>query len=88
VGQVIERHFRVKYHPGHVSRILKERLNWTCQRPVHQRWERDDAEIDRWVGEEFPRIIAEAWARGAYVVFIDETGFMLESIRDGCVRSV
>jgi transposase len=77
VGEVIERHFQVKYHPAHVSRILKNRLGWTCQRPVHQRWERDDAEIDKWVKGEFPRIVKEARERRASLVFVDETGFML-----------
>ncbi|HVK09513.1 MAG TPA: transposase [Gemmataceae bacterium] len=31
----------------------------------------------RWVGDEFPRIIREAFARRAYLVFLDESGFLL-----------
>jgi len=42
VAQVIERHFGVRYHPGHVSRILKQQLNWTCQRPEQHHKDRDD----------------------------------------------
>src|SRR5690242_19850320 len=33
VGQVIEKRFGIKYHPSHVSKILRGRLNWTCQKP-------------------------------------------------------
>jgi hypothetical protein len=57
---------------------LKQHLNWTCQRPKHQNINRDDDEIERWVGEEFPRILKAAAERGAHVVFVDEAGFMLE----------
>jgi len=77
VGEVIKRHFRVMYHPDHVSRILKERLNWTCQRPKSQRIDRDDDEIKWWVTVAFSQIIANAEARASYLLFIDEAGFML-----------
>ena len=80
VGQVIERHFGIKYHPAHVSRLLKQRLNWTCQRPKYQHINRDDDEIERWVGEEFPLILKAAAERGAHIVFVDEAGFMLEPV--------
>lgn len=77
VGQVIEKRFGVKYHPSHVSEVLRGRLNWTCQRPEQHYKGRDDKAIARWVAEEFPIIAANATSRGAWVVFIDETGFML-----------
>src|SRR5262249_55388810 len=44
----------------------------------HVNANRDDVEIARWVQQDFPRILREASARGAYIVFVDETGFMLE----------
>jgi transposase len=78
VKQVIQKYFGVDYHPGHVYKILRRRLNWTPQKPKHQYNDRDDAEIARWTREEFPRIVEEADARGAYIVFVDETGFMLD----------
>ena len=34
-------------------------------------------EIERWLTEEYPRILARAARRRAYLAFIDETGFML-----------
>jgi transposase len=77
VAQVIEKRFGVKYHPAHVSKILRVRLNWSCQRPKQHYKGRDDTAIALWVAEEFPAIAAAAAARGAHLVFIDETGFML-----------
>ncbi len=77
VGHVIEKRFAIKYHPSHISRILQARLNWTCQKPEQHYKGRDDKVIARWVVENFPIIASDAAARGAWIVFIDETGFML-----------
>ena len=77
VGEVIKKHFAVEYHPAHVSRILREHLNWTCQRPDSQHKDRDEGEIRWWVTNTFPKVIEGAEARRSYVVFIDEAGFML-----------
>jgi transposase len=80
VQQIIERHFGVTYNPPYVCQILKEHLQWSCQKPEHQR-KRDDAdgmELARWTAEEFARILLEAERRGAYLAFVDETGFSLE----------
>jgi transposase len=80
VAHVIQQRFGVRYHPGHVSRLLREQLDWTCQRPDHHHKDRDDAAIRRWVAESFPRILEEATARRSYLAFVDEAGFMLEPI--------
>jgi transposase len=77
VATVIRKRFGVEYHPAHVSKILRVRLNWTCQRPEQHYRGRDDKAIAQWVAEKFPTIAADAAARGAWIVFIDETGFML-----------
>jgi transposase len=63
VAQVIQKHFGVKYHPGQVFKILKGRLNWSCQRPKHVNINHDDVEIARWVREVFPRIVQDAALR-------------------------
>lgn len=42
--------------------------------------ERDDEAILRWLDEEFPRIVAEARQRGAHLVFLDESGFLLTPV--------
>lgn len=77
VAELIKRHFDIDYHPEHVRKVLKRRLGWTSQKPKRKARERDDAEIERWKGDEMPRIIREAFARGAHVVFLDESGFFL-----------
>ena len=77
VARLIERHFRIHYHPEHVRKILKRRLGWTSQKPKRKARERDDKEVARWIGDEFPRIVREAFRRRAYLVFLDESGFLL-----------
>jgi len=64
VARVIEKQFGIAYHPGHVSRILKGRLKWTCQRPAQHYKGRDDKAIAQWVAESFPVIAADAAERG------------------------
>ena len=56
VAEVIERVTGVSYHRGHVWRVLREQLGWTRQRPARQAVERDDAAIDRWMKERWPKI--------------------------------
>jgi transposase len=77
VARLIEREFHLSYHPEHVRTILKRRLGWTSQKPRRKARERDDKEVARWVGDEFPRIVRQAWERRAYLVFLDESGFFL-----------
>src|SRR4051794_10140639 len=77
VSRLIDRHFDISYHPEHVRKILKRRLGWTSQKPRRMARERDDKEVARWVGDEFPRIVREAWKRSAYLAFLDESGFFL-----------
>src|SRR6185312_1988215 len=75
VARLIERHFGISYHPEHVREILKRRLGWTSQKPRRKARERNDKEVARWVGDEFPRIVREAFRRRAYIAFLDESGF-------------
>jgi transposase len=77
VARLIEREFDLDYHPEHVRKILRRRLGWTSQKPRRKARERDDKEVARWVGDEFPRIVRQAWERKAYLVLLDESGFFL-----------
>src|SRR5215475_3563582 len=77
VTRMIRRHFGISYHPEHVRKILKSRLGWTSQKPRRKARERDDKEVERWKDDDFRRIIREAFARKAHVVFLDESGFQL-----------
>lgn len=77
VAVVIRRRFGISYHPEHVRKILKRRLGWSSQKPQRRAKERDEGEIRRWLDEEFPRILREARARDAHLVFPDESCFQL-----------
>jgi transposase len=77
VGKLIKDHFGVHYHPEHVRKILRRRLNWSSQKPQRQHSGGDDAVAALWVRKEFPRILGEAAQRDAHLAFVDETGFML-----------
>jgi transposase len=77
VGELIRRHFGVSFHHDHVGRFLRQRLNWTPQKPRRKARERDEAKIERWKRVCFPRIAEAARQRQAHLVFLDESGFML-----------
>jgi transposase len=46
VADLIERHFGIAFHPEHVRKVLKRKLNWTSQKPQKRARERDEAAID------------------------------------------
>jgi transposase len=77
VASLIHCYFGVQYHPEHVRKILKGRLDWSSQKPQLRAREQNEKEVARWVGDEFPRILREAWRRQSTLVFLDEAGFML-----------
>jgi transposase len=77
VAALVQRHFGIAYHPEHVRKILKRRLGWSRQKPQRRAKERNEEEIRRWLDEEFPRILQEARARDAHLVFPDESCFRL-----------
>jgi transposase len=54
---VIWRLTGVHHHPAHVWALLRYRLGWTVQRPVRRAAGRDQAAINRWVAEDWPRIL-------------------------------
>ena len=55
VADLIEREFGVRYHPGHVWRILG-RLGWSCQRPEGRARERNEEAIRHWKKVQWPAI--------------------------------
>jgi transposase len=77
VARLIRERLGVSYHPEHVRKILKRRLGWTSQKPKRKARERNDKEIERWLGDELPRILRDAFRRQAHVAFLDESGFQL-----------
>lgn len=77
VARLIQQRLGVSFHPEHVRKILKQRLGWTSQKPKRKARERNDKEVERWKGDELPRILREAWKRQAHLVLLDESGFQL-----------
>jgi len=55
VGHLIEKEFGVRYHHGHIWRILRQ-LKWSCQRPVGRARERNEVAIEYWKKVGWPRI--------------------------------
>jgi transposase len=55
VAELIEREFGVRYHPGHVWKILVS-LGWSCQRPVGRALERNEEAIRHWKKVSWPNI--------------------------------
>lgn len=53
VAEVIRKTTGVRYHPGHVWRVLRG-LGWSLQRPARRARERDEQAIQRWVRETWP----------------------------------
>lgn len=55
VALVIERVTGVRYHPGHVWKILGA-MEWTLQRPAKQARERDPKKVELWLNERWPAV--------------------------------
>jgi transposase len=76
VARVIEEEFGVRYHPGHVGRLLQE-LRWTPQVPIRRALQRDEEAIRRWRLEVWPDLLRRARRARRVLVFVDEAGFYL-----------
>jgi len=77
VAVLIERHFGVGFHPEHVRKMLKRRLNWTSQKPQRRARQRNEDEIARWLAEDFPPLAERTRRRDAHLVLLDESCFQL-----------
>lgn len=55
VAEVIRKTTGVRYHPGHVWRVLRG-LGWSLQRPTTRARERDEQAVQRWVRETWPTL--------------------------------
>jgi transposase len=77
IAELIRRHFGVALHHDHVGRFLRQRLQWSPQKPRRRARERNEEAIAQWKRDTFPDILTAAAEREAHVVFLDESGFML-----------
>src|SRR5258708_11378338 len=64
VAHLIENEFGIKYHRGHVWKVLDD-LGWSCQRPVGRARERNEEEIRRWRRVGWPAIKKKPKKKGA-----------------------
>jgi transposase len=55
VADLIEREFGIRYHPGHVWKLLRQ-LNWSPQRPRGRALERNEEAIIEWKRKTWPAI--------------------------------
>lgn len=76
LAEAIEEEFGVRYHKGHVARLLKE-LGWTPQTPIRRALQRDEDAIERWRAEVWPRLRQRARRERRVLIFVDESGFYL-----------
>lgn len=76
IAWVSEEEFGVRYHKGHVSRLLQE-LRWTPQVPIRRAIQRDEVAIQRWRDEVWPELQRRANRERRVLVFEDESGFYL-----------
>lgn len=55
VAQLVERLTGVRYHPGHVWKILGA-MDWSLQRPAKRARERDEKKVKLWLEERWPTL--------------------------------
>jgi transposase len=63
IAAVIEQRTGVRYHPGHVWRLLRG-LGWSKQRPTTRARERDEHAIRRWIRTTWPALKKRPHAAG------------------------
>jgi transposase len=64
VAHLIEQEFGVRYHEGHVWKILVG-LGWSPQRPTGRARERNEGQIQYWKKKVWPALKKKPCARGA-----------------------
>ena len=65
VAHLIEQEFGVRYHEGHVWKILVG-LGWSPQRPVGRARERNEEQIQHWKKKVWPAIKKKRSAKAAF----------------------
>jgi transposase len=55
ITKLIEQHFGVAYHPGHVWKVLRQ-MDWSCQKPERRALQRDEVAIAHWKRYVWPQI--------------------------------
>jgi transposase len=55
VATIVERLTGVRYHPGHVWKVLGA-MDWSLQRPAKQARERDEKKVKLWLEQRWPAV--------------------------------
>jgi transposase len=76
IAKVLRWEFGISLHKDHVSRMLKA-MGWTPQIPITRAIQRDEAAIERWRTETWPKLRRRARLERRTLVFTDESGFYL-----------
>src|ERR1044072_3290814 len=63
VAALIEEQTGIKYHPGHVWKILRH-FGWSSQRPVGRALERNEPAIAHWKNKQWPALKKKRGAKG------------------------
>lgn len=64
VATVIRREFGVRYHPTHVSRVLRA-IKWTVQKPMRRARQRQEAAVTAFQAERWPALEVKPKRRSA-----------------------
>lgn len=80
IATLIKGRFGVCYHPSHVGQMMHD-LDYSQQLPHKRPRERDQAKIDLWLAQEWPRIVRRAIDHAARIAFVDEAGFLMNPLR-------
>lgn len=80
IATLIKSRFQVTYHPSHVGQMMRD-LGYSQQLPAKKPKERDPQKIERWRDEQWPTIVRRAVETAADVVFVDESGFLMNPLR-------
>jgi hypothetical protein len=75
VAQVIWHLYDVRYHPAHVSRLLRQ-VGWSPQQTVTHATQRDDEAVLVWNTERWPEM-KKALSEHCTIVWVDESSFYL-----------
>lgn len=70
VAKLIKKKFNISLSLVSVGRLLAQ-LGITCQRPLHRAMERDEALVQQWLKQEYPKIRALARRENADIYFGD-----------------
>jgi transposase len=80
VSELIEATYGVRLTVRNTGKYLK-RWGFTPQKPLKKAYEQSPAAVEKWVGEEYPKIVKAAKQEGAEIQWGDETGLRSDDVR-------